>query len=152
MAKTTLTLAELKNSLGKEVATSDWFTIDQARIDAFADAGLDHQWIHIDPERAARDSPFGGAVAHGFLTLSLLSYFRNETLQVEGTRMGVNYGLNRVRFVSPVPAGARVRARFTLIEIEDLPRGVQTTWNVVVEREGGDKPAMIAEWLTRHHW
>jgi acyl dehydratase len=138
--------------VGTEVAVSDWLDIPQSRIAAFADATLDHQWIHLDVERAKRESPFGGPIAHGFLTLSLLAHFADETFEYEGEGMGVNYGMNRVRFTDPVPAGGRVRARFALAAVEPIKGGVQMTWNVTVERDGGAKPALVAEWLTRRYF
>jgi acyl dehydratase len=151
MAKTTIHMDELAHWVGREVATSDWLEITQERIDRFAEAGGDHQWIHVDPERAARESPFGRTVAHGFLTVAVLSKLLGDSLEIAGKRMGINYGLNRLRFPSPVPSGARVRGRFVLGALEAIEGGVQTTWNVTVEREGEAKPALVAEWLTRHY-
>jgi acyl dehydratase len=151
MAKARIHIDALGEWVGREVATSDWLAITQERIDKFADAGGDHQWIHVDPARAARESPFGGTIAHGFLTLAVLSPLLADALEITGKRMGINYGLNRLRFPSPVPAGARVRARFVLGALEPLDGGVQTTWNVTVEREGESKPALVAEWVTRHY-
>ncbi len=144
-------IAKLKDLVGTEVAVSDWFTLTQARIREFAEATDDHQWIHVDEARAARESPFGTTIAHGFLTLSLLPHLMHQAIEVQGVRMGVNYGLNRVRFTGPVPAGSRVRARFRLAACDDVPQGVQTTWEVTVEREGEAKPVLVAEWLTRRH-
>ena len=144
-------IAALANYAGTEVGISDWLEVSQERIDQFADASEDRQWIHIDRERAERDSPFKTTIAHGFLTLSLLSVLARLALSVGGVRMGINYGLNRVRFVSPVPAGARIRGRFTLATVEEIKGGVQTTWNVTVEREGSDKPCCVAEWLVRYY-
>jgi acyl dehydratase len=144
-------IAALANYSGKEVAVSDWLEVSQERIDQFAEASEDRQWIHLDRERAARESPFKTTIAHGFLTLSLLSALARLALSVGGVRMGINYGLNRVRFVSPVPAGARIRGRFTLATIEGIKGGVQSTWNVTVEREGSDKPCCVAEWLVRYY-
>ena len=141
----------LKRLVGTEVAVSDWFALTQERIGEFADATGDHQWIHVDAARAAKESPYGGTIAHGFLTLSLLPHLLGEAIDLRGARMGVNYGLNRARFTGPVPAGSRVRARFTLAACEDIPQGVQTTWAVTVEREGETKPVLIAEWLTRRY-
>lgn len=143
--------ARLKDWVGKEVALTDWLTVTQERIDSFAAASGDHQWIHVDRERAARESPYGTTVAHGFLTLSLLPHLLREAVEIQGLRLGINYGLNRVRFTGPVPAGSRVRARFQLAAVEDIERGVQTTWNVSVEREGAEKPVLVAEWITRRH-
>ena len=130
---------------------TDWLAVSQERIDAFADATEDHQWIHVERERAARESPYGTTVAHGFLTLSLLPYLLGQAIEIQGTRLGINYGLNRLRFTGPLPAGARVRARFRLAAVEDIDQGVQMTWNVTVEREGEAKPVLVAEWLTRRH-
>jgi acyl dehydratase len=144
-------IAALGNYAGKEVAVSDWFEVSQERIDQFAEASEDRQWIHLDRERAARESPFKTTIAHGFLTLSLLSALARLAISVGGVRMGINYGLNRVRFVSPVPAGARIRGRFTLATLEEIKGGVQSTWNVTVEREGSDKPCCVAEWLVRYY-
>jgi len=141
----------LKEWVGKEVAVSDWLEVSQERIDAFAAATGDDQWIHVDRERAARESPYRGTVAHGFLTLSLLPYLMREAMDIRGARMGLNYGLNRVRFTGPVPAGSRVRARFVLAACEEIEGGVQTVWSVTVECEGEAKPALIAEWITRRY-
>jgi acyl dehydratase len=143
---------ELKGLVGQEVATSDWFEVTQQRINDFADATEDHQWIHVDVERAKTDSPFNSTIAHGFLTLSLLPHLAKQALKVEGDfRMGINYGLNRLRFVSPVPSGSRVRARFTLQSVEDVTGGIQITWSVTCETVGGQKPALVAEWLVRYY-
>jgi acyl dehydratase len=143
---------ELKSLIGNEVAVSDWFEMTQSRIDAFADATDDHQWIHIDVERAKTESPFHATIAHGFLTLSMLPHLSAQAFKVEGKiKMGINYGLNRLRFISPVPAGSRIRARFTLQSVEDFDGGSQITWSVVCESEGGSKPALAAEWLTRYY-
>jgi acyl dehydratase len=136
----------LKDWLGKEVAITDWLQVSQERIDAFAAATLDDQWIHVD--RAAKESPYGRTVAHGFLTLSLLPYLLRE-IEIRDARMGINYGLNRVRFTGPVPAGSRVRARFRLADVEAIEGGVQTVWDVTVECEGEARPALVAEWITR---
>ena len=144
-------VAELANYAGKEVGVSDWLEVSQDRINQFAEATEDRQWIHIDPERAASESPFKTTIAHGFLTLSLLSVLAKSAISVGGVRMGINYGLNRVRFVSPVPAGARIRGRFTLATLEEIKGGMQSTWNVTVEREGSDKPCCVAEWLVRYY-
>jgi acyl dehydratase len=151
VAKVSIHIDALGEWVGREVAASDWLAITQERIDRFAEAGGDHQWIHVDRERAARESPFGGTIAHGFLTLAVLSPLLADALEITGKRMGINYGLNRLRFPSPVPAGTRVRARFVLGALEPLDGGVQTTWNVTVEREGEAKPALVAEWVTRHY-
>jgi acyl dehydratase len=145
-------IRELASRVGQEVAVSPWIEVGQERIDRFAQAIDDFQWIHVDPARA-RGSPFGGTVAHGFLTLSLLSHLSERTFSFADRRMGVNYGLNRVRFTSPVRSGARVRARFTLAKYEPIEgNGVQVTWNTTVEIEGADKPALVAEWIGRHYY
>lgn len=145
-------IRDLERRVGEEVAVSPWLEVTQERIDTFARAVEDFQWIHVDRERA-QASPFGGTIAHGFLTLSLLSHLSEITFSFHDRRMGINYGLNRVRFTSPVPSGSRVRARFTLANYEKLENdGVQVTWNVVIEREGSDKPALVAEWLGRHYY
>ena len=144
-------IRELEKRVGQEVGVSPWVEVTQERIDTFAKAIDDFQWIHVDRSRAKR-SPFGGTIAHGFLTLSLLSHLSERTFSFSDRKMGVNYGLNRVRFTSPVPAGARVRARFTLAKFEPLEGGVQVTWNTVVEIEGAAKPALVAEWIGRHYY
>jgi acyl dehydratase len=141
----------LKEWVGKEVAVTDWLPVSQEHIDEFADATGDDQWIHVDRERAARESPYRTTVAHGFLTLSLLPHFLKQAVEIQGARMGINYGLNRVRFTGPVPAGSRVRARFVLAAAERIEGGVQTAWSVTVEREGEAKPVLVAEWVTRRH-
>ena len=130
---------------------SPWFQIGQERIDQFASAIVDPQWIHIDPERAKRESPYGGTIAHGFLTLSLLSHLLETALDVSKMKMGVNYGLNRVRFTDAVPAGARIRGRFVLDKLEPIKGGTQLTWDVTVECEGREKPACVAQWVTRQY-
>jgi acyl dehydratase len=151
MAKTALKLRELESRVGEEVGISPWEEISQARIDQFAKATEDFQWIHVDPKRA-KDSPFGGTIAHGFLTLSMLPKLSESTFEYSDRKMGVNYGLNKVRFTAPVPAGARIRGRFTLAKYEKLDGGVQTTWAVTFEREGGDKPVCVAESISRHYF
>ena len=143
--------SDLAEYVGKEVAFSDWVTVTQKMIDDFADATLDHQWIHVDPERSARESPFKATIAHGFLTLSLLSRFLIQTIDLGVSRMGVNYGVNRVRFTAPVRVNSRLRAHFVLDELERLKGGVQMVWDVTVECEGSDKPVLIAQWLTRRY-
>ena len=125
--------------------------VTQEQIDRFADATDDHQWIHVDVERARRESPFQNTVAHGFLTVSMLSRLLNSSIKFGAAKMGLNYGFNRLRFTGPVPAGSRVRGRFTLKALDEIEGGVQTTWGVVVEREGSDKPCLVAEWLTRRY-
>jgi acyl dehydratase len=144
------TIEELKSLIGHEVAVGEWFPVEQSRIDAFADATGDHQWIHQDVERAKTDSPFGQTIAHGFLTLSLLSQLSQECFEVRGDfKMRINYGLNRVRFPAPVPAGSRIRARFTLQSLEEFDEGYQAVWTATMEVEGGRKPALYAEWVVR---
>jgi acyl dehydratase len=148
---TVVSLAQLADLVGEEVATSDWLTVTQDRIDAFAEATGDHQWIHVDRERARTETPFGTTIAHGFLTLSLVSALMRDAVTVAGPRMTLNYGLNRVRFVSPVPSGSRIRARVALARIDDVVDSVQATWSVTVEREGGEKPSLVAEWIVRYY-
>jgi len=144
-------LAAMKAEIGNEVAVSDWVEITQARIDLFADATGDHQWIHTDAERAARESPYGATVAHGFLTLALLPALLVNALHMVDMKMGLNYGLNKVRFPAPVPVGSRLRARLTIVAIDDIADGAQILWGVVVEREGGDKPVCVAEFVMRRY-
>ena len=149
--KTFESLAALAACVGQEVALSDWVTITQEQVNRFAEATGDQQWIHVDVERA-KAGPFGGPIAHGFLTLSLLPVFFASAFTVHGVRMGVNYGLNRVRFTGPVPVGSRLRARLTLQATEPLEQGgQQLTWSAVVEREGTDKPVCFAEFLVRQY-
>ena len=143
-------LADLQPLVGQEVALSDWITIDQGRIDRFADATGDHQWIHVDPVRAAA-GPFGTTVAHGFLTLSILPELSASAIEVADARMGVNYGLNRVRFPAPVPSGSRLRGRFRLLAYEPIEGGAQLTMEVTMEREGGSKPVCVAESVARRY-
>ncbi|HTP62828.1 MAG TPA: MaoC family dehydratase [Burkholderiales bacterium] len=152
MSKTNLSLRSLESMVGKEVGVSPWLEIPQSRIDQFAEATGDFQWIHVDPKRA-KDSPFGGTIAHGFLTLSMLPKLTESTFEFSDRKMGVNYGLNKVRFTAPVPAGAKIRGRFTLAKYEKIEgNGVQTTWSAVIEREGGDKPVCVAETISRHYF
>jgi len=147
-----MNVRDLERRVGAEVGVSPWVEVTQERIDTFAKAIDDFQWIHVDRERA-KGSPFGGTIAHGFLTLSLLSHLSERTFSFSDRKMGVNYGLNRVRFTAPLPSGSRVRARFTLQKFEKLADGgVQVTWNTVVEREGSEKPVLVAEWLGRHYY
>jgi acyl dehydratase len=141
-------LADLQPLVGQELAVSDWITVDQACIDLFAQATGDHQWIHVDAERA-KAGPFGTTVAHGFLTLSLLPRMAAQAFAIDDVRMAVNYGLNRVRFPSPVPAGSRLRGRFKLLAYEPIDGGVQLTLEVTMEREGAAKPVCVAESLSR---
>jgi acyl dehydratase len=149
--KTFETLADLAACVGQEVAVSDWVLITQERVNQFAQATGDQQWIHVDVERA-RAGPFGAPIAHGFLTLSLMPVFFESSFDVRQSTMGVNYGLNRVRFTAPVPVGSRLRARMTLLAAERIAQdGLQMTWSVLVEREGADKPVCIAEALVRRY-
>jgi len=151
MSAAELTIRGLETRVGEEIAVSPWLEITQERIDLFARAIDDFQWIHVDRERAKR-SPYGTTIAHGFLTLSLVANLSEITFSFSDRKMGVNYGLNRVRFTAPVPSGSKVRARFTLARYERIEGGVQVTWNVVMEREGGDKPVMVAETIARHYY
>ena len=151
MTKTTYEhLADLEPLVGREIGTSDWVEIAQARIDEFARATGDHQWIHVDPARAAA-GPYGATIAHGFLTLSLLPAFFTSGFEVRDSRMGINYGLDRVRFPAPVPVGSRLRGRFKLLAYEALPGGAQLTVEVSVECEGQAKPVCVAQSLTRRY-
>jgi len=148
---TVVDLTQLRSLVGREVVSGDWLVVAQDRIDTFANATGDHQWIHIDAARARTETPFGATIAHGFLTLSLISALMRDAVTVEGARMTLNYGLNRVRFVSPVPSGSRIRARIALGRVEDMADSTQATWNVTVEREGGEKPSVVAEWIVRYY-
>jgi acyl dehydratase len=141
-------LEELKQAEGDELGTSGWHEVTQAAIDAFADVTGDHQWIHVDVERA-KETPFGGTIAHGYYTLSLAPMFMEQTFALEGFAFAVNYGLNRVRFPAPLPVGSRVRMQARLKELQDIPGGAQMTVEVTFEREGGDKPVCVAETLAR---
>jgi acyl dehydratase len=151
MGKTAVSLRELEARVGEEVGVSPWVEMPQERIDLFARATEDYQWIHVDRERA-KGSPYGTTIAHGYLTLSMLPKLAESTFEFSDRKMGVNYGLNRVRFTAPVPEGSRIRGRFTLARYEKLEGGVQITWSVVVERDGGDKPVMVAEAIGRHFY
>jgi acyl dehydratase len=146
---TTTTLAELPTLVGTELGTSDWHEVTQDAVNLFADATGDHQWIHVDVERAKKESPFGGPIAHGYLTLSLLVPLLAQVLTVGDAVMGVNYGLNKVRFPSPVPVGSKVRATAALKEVSEFTGGLQYVLSVTVEREGGDKPVCVAEAVYR---
>jgi acyl dehydratase len=147
--RTTTTIAELPSLRGRELGTSDWFEVTQERVDTFADATDDHQWIHVDVERAKAESPFGGPVAHGYLTLSLLIPMWSQVLTVSDATMGVNYGLDKVRFPAPVPVGARIRLTATLKDVEEVAGGLQMTVSAVIEAEGAAKPVCIAEPIFR---
>ena len=144
-------LEELAAKVGQEVVVSDWLEVTQERINQFADATGDYQWIHVDVERARRESPFGTTIAHGFLTLSLLSHFLNNSLEFGNSKMGVNYGCNRLRFTAPVKSGSRLRARFKLKEFQRIEGGVQMIWDVAMECEGQQKPVLVAEWVGRRY-
>lgn len=140
----------LDSRVGEEIGTSDWLDVTQERINQFAEATGDHQWIHVDAARAA-ESPFRTTIAHGFLTLSLVSVLLRNAMNPTHMRMAINYGVNRVRFVSPVPSGSRVRGRFTVGAAERTGGAIQVTWQVTIEREGGDKPCCVAEWIVRYY-
>ncbi|MFJ4769592.1 MaoC family dehydratase [Streptomyces uncialis] len=142
---------ELGAAVGERLGYSDWLEIDQRRVDLFADSTGDHQWIHVDPERAAA-GPFGTTIAHGYLTLSLLPVLVPQVFRVEGVRMGLNYGTDKVRFPAPVPVGSRLRATAALQKVAEAGGGVQVTAAVTVEREGGDKPVCVAESVTRYYF
>ncbi|HHU09969.1 MAG TPA: MaoC family dehydratase, partial [Intrasporangiaceae bacterium] len=143
--RTLTSIEELESLVGQHLGTSDWVEITQERIDQFADATGDHQWIHVDAERA-KDGPFGRTIAHGYLTLSLLPLFYQSIYSMEGVKMGINYGANKIRFLNPVPVGSRLRGSVEVGEVKRLPdNGAQVTWNVTVELEGADKPACYAE-------
>lgn len=139
----------LKGLVGREAGVSDWFEVTQDRVSAFAEVTEDRQWIHVDGERARAESPYGATVAHGFLTLALVSHLHHQAVQIEGFTRSINYGLNRVRFPAPVRAGSRVRTRNALQAVEEVPDGLQLTWLVTAEVEGEAKPALVAEWIVR---
>ncbi|OKH98449.1 dehydratase [Streptomyces sp. CB02923] len=143
-------LDELRNAVGEDLGTSDWLEIDQKRIDLFAAATGDHQWIHVDPERAA-SGPFGSTIAHGYLTLALLPALVPQLLRVDNVRMGINYGVDKVRFPAPVPVGSRLRATARIAGVTEVPDGVQLATTVTVEREGGEKPVCVAQTLSRFY-
>ena len=143
-------LNDLRRLVGQEVGVGDWLVVSQGMIDAFAEVTQDRQWIHLDAERARAESPYGTTIAHGFLTLALLTHLHRRAVDLRGNfQRAINYGLNRVRFPAPVPAGARIRARSTLQAVDDIDGGVQLTWSITVECEGSPKPALVAEWLGR---
>ena len=143
-----VTREEMKNSVGKVLPPTDWFTVTQKQIDLFAECTHDHQFIHVDPQKAAK-TPFGSTIAHGFLSLSMLSYFAESfALQVEGAYMGINYGFNKVRFIAPVKVDSRIRCHATVVDVsEDKPNQFKVTNEVTIEIEGSDKPALKAEWI-----
>ena len=140
----------LKSLVGQEVAVTEHIQVTQEKIRQFAETTGDEQWIHVDPERAARESPYGMTIAHGFLTLSLLTAMMQSALKIGGVRLVINYGLDRVRFPAAVPSGSRIRGRIELESVSDVPGGVQAKWAITVEREGSDKPVCVAEWLVRY--
>jgi acyl dehydratase len=148
-----MTLDQLRARVGQEIGVSPWHTVTQEQINRFAEVSGDDQWIHCDVERARRESPYGTTIAHGFLTVSLLSKFAREAVSIDGPhKMRINYGFNRLRFTGGVPAGSRIRAHFTLNSIKDLEGGVEIAWAVSVEVEGREKPALVAEWLGRTYF
>ena len=143
---------DLKNFVGREIGVTEWLQVTQERIQQFAEVTEDRQWIHLDPERAKRESPYGTTIGHGFLTLSLVSYLMKQAVQIQsGLRMAVNYGLNRVRFPAPVLAGSKIRGRFALAAIQELPKGIEAAFSVAVESEGKEKPCCVAEWIVRYY-
>jgi acyl dehydratase len=144
-------LTTLRGRIGQEIALSDWIEVTQARINQFAEATGDRQWIHVNPARAATDSPYKTTIAHGFLTLSLVSALLENALRLSSVRMAINYGVNRVRFISAVPSGTRIRGRFRLIALDEAPDSIQAAWDVTVEREGSEKPCSVVEWLIRYY-
>lgn len=145
-------VTELRAYAGREIAISDWFTVTQEQIARFADVTDDHQWIHLDQARAARESPYGTTIAHGFLSLALIGALVRNAVSIGGQKLSVNYGLNRVRFTSAVPSGARIRGRVTPMSVEDVDGSAsQVTWKIVVEREGAGKPCLVAEWIVRYY-
>ncbi len=149
-------LESLKLHTGEELGVSDWLAITQDRVNTFAETTEDRQWIHIDADRAKRESPYHTTIAHGFLTLSLISQFMKQTIELRSLRMAINYGLNRVRFTSPVTVGSRIRARFTLQSIKDIAGGVEAIYNVTIEsesakNEAATKPCCVAEWVVRYY-
>ncbi|HEV1286418.1 MAG TPA: MaoC family dehydratase [Bryobacteraceae bacterium] len=148
-----MTLDELRTRMGQEVGVSDWHEVTQSQIEQFADVIGDHQWIHLDQNRAARESPYGTTIAHGFLTVSLLPMLITEAIEITGdVKLRVNYGFNRLRFTGAVPSGSRIRGRFTLSSIKDVEGGVEIAWLSTVEVEGRDKPALVADWLGRTYY
>jgi acyl dehydratase len=145
-------LDALKDFVGREIATTDWFTVTQDRVQQFAEATEDRQWIHLDQARAQRESPYGATIAHGFLTLALLSHLSKQALQIRnGVRMSINYGLNRVRFPAAVRADSKIRARFALLSLKEVSEAQEAVFSVVVEDEGASKPCCVAEWVVRYY-
>jgi acyl dehydratase len=149
MATVFTTPMELRDAVGKHLGTSEWLEMTQDRINTFADATGDHQWIHVDPERA-KAGPFGACIAHGYLTLSLVNLFLPQIIDVQGIRMGVNYGADKLRFPAPVPVGSRIRGSGELLKVEDVKGGIQSTVRVTVEIEGSDRPACVVETISRY--
>jgi acyl dehydratase len=149
---TVMNLESLNKFVGKDIGATEWFTITQARIDQFAEATEDRQWIHVEHDRARKESPYGGTIAHGFLTLSLISHFTKELIHIQGgVRLAVNYGLNRVRFPAPVRADSRVRARVALLALKTLADSVEATYSIAIEGEKSEKPGCVAEWVVRYY-
>ena len=146
------TLEKLRAQVGKETVVSEWVLVSQERINLFAEATGDFQWVHVDTVRSATESPFGGTIAHGFLTLSLLGKFYHEDVKIPFCDLGLNYGLNKVRFTNPVPAGSRVRGRFVLAKLDDVEGGIQMTWTITFEIEGVERPACVAEHVVRRYF
>lgn len=146
------TSGELKSLVGQEIAVSDWLVVDQERIDLFARATGDHQWIHVDVERAKRESPYGCTIAHGMLTVSLSAEFYQQAVKLPWSTRGVYYGFNKIRFPAPAPVNSRLRGRFKVGAVSDIENGVQINWQVTVEREGGDKPVCIVETVSLQFW
>ena len=140
----------LRQRLGQEIAVSDWFEMPQDRISQFAETTDDHQWIHIDPARAEVESPYRTTIAHGFLTLSMVSAMLRNAVRLPRQRIGINYGLNRVRFMNAVPSGSRIRGRFVPSEMKEIEGGYQVVWTITIEREGSEKPSCVAEWVLRY--
>lgn len=152
MTVTIDSLDALKDQVGRQIAVTDWLPVTQERIQQFAEATGDHQWIHVDEDRARRESPYKTTIAHGFLTLSLVSQFMQQAMEFRTRpRMAINYGLNRVRFVAPVRSGMKIRALITLQSIKDLPEGIEAAYAITVEGEGGEKPCCVAEWVVRYY-
>ena len=147
------TLQALNDFVGREIASTEWLTITQDRIDRFAEATEDRQWIHVDRGRAQRESPYGTTIAHGFLTLSLLSHFMKQAIQIKsGVRLGINYGLNRVRFPSPVRVDSQIRARVSLLSLKEISGAVEAAYSITVEAQGTEKPCCVAEWIVRYYF
>ena len=144
-------IQELKKYAGQDITLTDYYQIDQSRVDQFATITEDRQWIHTDVERARRESPHGGTIAHGFLTLSLLNYFLLQAVDVKNVRLGLNYGLNSVRFPAIVPTGAKIRAQVRLLSVEDVPGGIQAVWKFTITCQGNEKPSCVAEWVVRYY-